>query len=71
MSLSEASRRDIDLLLGVYAALRRGRIAKQSLSTQIFVEIGPVEAIAAASDLPIIALRGRGVQQARIPAAPR
>src|SRR5271165_2616303 len=47
--------------------LRRGRATQQAFGAEVFVEVGPVKAIASARNLPVLALGGRGVEQARIP----
>ena len=44
-----------------------GRTPQQSFSAEVFVQIGPVNAVASARDFPIVALGGRGGQQAREP----
>ena len=49
------------------AGLRRRGAAKQAFRTQVFVDIRPVNAVAAAGDLPILSLGRRSVEQARIP----
>ncbi len=40
---------------------------RQSSRAQVFVQIGPMNPISPAGNLPILALRRRGVQQPRIP----
>jgi hypothetical protein len=54
-------------LLRVHRCLRRRRAAQQSFGAQVFVQVGPVNPISSASNLPIPALRRCGVKQARIP----
>jgi hypothetical protein len=46
---------------------RRWRAAQQAFGAEVFVEAGPVEAVASTGDLPIFALGGSGVEQAGIP----
>src|SRR5271170_3437365 len=46
---------------------RRGRATKQAFSTQVFVDIGPVDAVAPARNLPVLALGGRSIEQVRVP----
>lgn len=46
---------------------RCGRASQQSFGAQVLVDIGPMNSVAAASNFPILALRGCGVEQSRIP----
>jgi len=41
--------------------------AKKTSRTQIFVEVGPVNAVATAAKLPLLALLRRSVKKARVP----
>src|SRR4051812_19772236 len=48
-------------------SFRRGRAAEQACSAKVFVDIGPVDAVASSRDFPIVALCGCGIEQARVP----
>src|SRR5580658_220777 len=46
---------------------RRGRASQQSFGAQILVDVGPMNSVTAAGNFPVVALRGCGVEQPRIP----
>jgi hypothetical protein len=50
-------------------SLRRGRPAQEAFGAQILIDLGPMDAVAAAGQLPVRALGGGGVEQARVPAS--
>ena len=53
---------------GASASLRRCRRApQQPLRAQVFVQLRPVDPVAGAGYLPVCALLGGGVKQARVP----
>jgi hypothetical protein len=51
----------------LWSELRRWRTAQQAFGTQVFIEIGPMEAVAAAGDFPPVTLLWGSVQEPRIP----
>ena len=53
-----------DFLL--FRSFRCRGAAQQTFSAEVFVEIRPVDTVAAAGNLPVVALRGRGIEQARM-----
>ncbi len=55
------------VLLRVNRRLGRRRASQQSLGAQIFVDIWPMDTVAAAGNLPVVALRCAGIEQPRIP----
>jgi len=44
---------------------RCGRAAEQAFGAEVFVEVGPVEAVASAGNFPVLALGGCGARFAR------
>jgi hypothetical protein len=49
-------------LLRAGVGFSRWRAAQQAFGAEVFVEVGPVDAVASAGNRPVFALRGGGIE---------